>query len=612
MCGIAGIFGTYANMNWLLVQKEHLRRRGPDSQELLEINSNCQMVACRLAMTDPHPRSNQPFIDVYSGNTIVFNGEIYNFRELKSELSRRFPSEHFFTKSDTEVLLRLLDKDGEKALEKIQGMFAFSYFQRELNELWLGRDVLGKKPLYWTILNNSLFWSSSIESFSNLKKREISENAFFQFMSLGYILDPESTVQNSSAVNAGEVMVFENQKEVHLKRTTNIQSNVDIEGIGLRKILSSAVSSRTESHHAVALSLSGGVDSSIIAIHLAENGIPTRCFSSIWRDSDKERYNKDALHAAKIAKALGLEHELVEMPLASEIPNLLVDFLDAMEEPNGNPSGLSLYKLYQEISKSGYKLVLTGDGSDEIFGGYQRYRDLNRLPNLIKTSKPYFLSKLVTYRGKIFRRFTAPFLSLIDHRAPEAWLYWHLVFSKNELEELFGEKRDSIFRNSLVIPIQNYTSREIITTHPVTSLMKRDHKIWLGMESNRKLDRVSMHFSIEARSPFQDERVISWTDRHLKLSDVTSGDKRKLWECYPELQNLGVRNDKAGFISPVGHWLRKNPSLINESINYLSKKSKFNSLYIDKLKNSPGAGDYRKIKQLWHLIVWSQWAQRKN
>ena len=139
--------------------------------------------------------------------------------------------------------------------------------------------------------------------------------------------------------------------------------------------------------------------------------------------------------------------------------------------------------------------------------------------------------------------------------------------------------------------------------------MARDHSIWLDMESNRKLDRVSMHFSIEARSPFQDERVISIasTERERIIKD--SGTKNILWKTYPELETLGIRKDKEGFISPVGHWLRSNQNLVDDSLKFLRAQRIFIPSFLDTYKNAAFEKDFRRIKQLWHLVVWAKWTQ---
>jgi asparagine synthase (glutamine-hydrolysing) len=139
--------------------------------------------------------------------------------------------------------------------------------------------------------------------------------------------------------------------------------------------------------------------------------------------------------------------------------------------------------------------------------------------------------------------------------------------------------------------------------------MERDHKIWLAMESNRKLDRISMRYSIEARSPFQDDRVIDWAQKFMLDKKYRTLSKVPLWSAYPELLKLGVRQDKAGFTSPVGHWLRSNPELVSKSISYLKSDRRFCSTGLNFYLDVPSRGQYRELMQLWTLVVLSTWMQ---
>ena len=609
MCGIAGVFGEAIDEIWTSKQLEILARRGPDSRGQFRAGAYCELVACRLAMTDPNPRSNQPFVDSFSNNVIVFNGEVYNYRELRDELIATFPMENFLTESDTEVLLRWLDKYGVIGISRLQGMFSFAYFNKTRSELILSRDILGKKPLYWMKHNNSVYWSSSLKSFSMLSEGFISADAQIQYLALGYVLDPISILRDVRAVSPGQVIEFGiKERDVVILSTQNKSSEVK-SSMSLRCAIDSAVERRTDGHDKIAISLSGGVDSSIVSIHLKKTGRKITAFSSFWGDSDKSKYNKDAIYAEKIAERLGINHVRVEMPKVKEIEEYLMLYLEAMQEPNANPTGISLYALYQEISKQGFRLVLTGDGSDEIFAGYQRYADLQKKFFLSRSNSTILRRSLINYSGQLGRAISRITLPFVNQDLPETWFYWHGIFSRNELKSLYS-KSDEIdrFETAVLGRIFDLCQTDSLD-NPVSKLMARDHSIWLDMESNRKLDRVSMHFSIEARSPFQDERVISIasTERERIIKD--SGTKNILWETYPELETLGIRKDKEGFISPVGHWLRSNQNLVDDSLKFLRAQRIFIPSFLDTYKNAAFEKDFRRIKQLWHLVVWAKWTQ---
>ncbi len=372
MCGFVGFLGGSNGQSWTEQAVLQMVHRGPDSQQTLRINQKLWMGVARLAMTDPLPRANQPFIDSTSGNAISFNGEIYNYREIRGQLESI--GEQFLTDSDTEVLLKFLKIFGVESVSRLNGMYSFAYFSKSENALYLVRDRLGKKPLYLKQTGNCLQWSSSQSSFNNRQHDyAISDIALTQYLSLGYLLDPISLDVQVYSVKPGEAIrinVVDGTLE-SLKPKFDIHFN-DSEETPLRSLIQKSVADRIFGHNKVGLSLSGGVDSSIIAIELSKAEAEVTTYSAVWSDSDKERYNYDSDSAKSISESLGLKFRPVDMIKSDQLEQELRNFLSAMEEPNNNPSGVSMHKLYGAMAEDGQRLILTGDGSDEIFGGYQR------------------------------------------------------------------------------------------------------------------------------------------------------------------------------------------------------------------------------------------------
>lgn len=611
MCGIVGSFGSKVSHEWVSNEVKRLSFRGPDSQVSRLINSRLSMGVARLAMTDPHPRSDQPMQSPETGNIISFNGEIYNYREIRSDLILK--GIYFETESDTEVLLKFLENGGLNQLEKLNGMFAFAFYLRKENKLLLARDRLGKKPLYYKINDNQLRWSSSIDS---LKKAETSgtlnDISLLQYLSLGYLLDPITTQSDISAVIPGNILTFSFQSTGGLTSMCSTRfdmGNHDFSGReGLRQLIREGVHDRVSGHEKVAISLSGGVDSSIVAYEVANTYVKACAFTARWSDSDKVTYNKDSELAIQIAAKLGLPIQEVEMVRASHLSTHLDNFLSSMEEPNNNPSGVSMMSLYKQIAESGFKLVLTGDGADEIFGGYARYTKASGVKNFLQLNKLGIIEKSYVDVRKSKSYLSRVLATQIAPKNPISWLYWHWIFTPKELTHVLNIAKNIREISSLFTNYINKLSLDLSDSSP-GSIMKRDHDIWLAMESNRKLDRVSMKHSIEARSPFQDERVISWAEKRMKETFHKNISKTDLWNSYPELLDLGVRRDKAGFSSPVGHWLRANPTLVTSSLEYLSKDSRFKASGLDHYKDAPNRGRYREIMQLWTLVVLASWCQ---
>jgi asparagine synthase (glutamine-hydrolysing) len=610
MCGIVGAVGNRASRGNIDSELIHLARRGPDHQELIQVRSNILFGSTRLAMVDPHPRSNQPFTDPDTGDVISFNGEIYNYLEIKESLLEL--GVNFRTESDTEVLLKFLQKYGIDKISELNGMYAFAYFDAGKSTLTLARDELGKKPLYYFKDASNFIWSSSIESVAHLAGLpKLIPEKNLNYLINGYYLDPNTPYEEINQILPSQTLTV-------CTHELKVLSNVTLKKCSLRRredktlrdSLKYAVETRCNGHDSIAISLSGGVDSAVIAILAAELNLKCETYSAHWSDSDKSRYNTDSLLAAKISKNLGFKHNQVEMIQAKNLVNEIDSFLDAMEEPNSNPSGVSMMRLYKSIGDHGHRLVLTGDGADEILSGYDRYERVLKIPNLLKIHSPAFQNLALADRKKRNGRLLGILATQLSPNTVASWLYWHAIFTPSELAKLSPE---------LLQPRKIYsdfsTNFENLTTDNIdmnasSLLMSKDFQVWLPMESNRRLDRISMYHSIEARSPFQDRDVVDVARRLMRESKYKILEKRILRDSFPELRDLGVREDKAGFISPLGHWLRTNPKLVSETLNYLESQLKWNPLELSKYRDAPQRGIFRELVQLWNLVVFVRWSQR--
>jgi asparagine synthase (glutamine-hydrolysing) len=602
MCGILGGTGEFSNQ---LVEfdLQLLYRRGPDNQKLLRVNKDLTMAATRLAMTDPHPRSNQPMCDVSTGNTIVFNGEIYNFKLLRNDLKQR--GFKFTTDSDTEVLLKGLSFYGEEMIEKLEGMFAFAYFDKKSNSLLIARDYLGKKPLYYSVKDSNIIFCSQANLIKKyVKGINIDYLSIQNYFNFGFLIDPNSMYEQIAAVRPGEYLKFEISDGSLLKQNNFIPYSIQHpEPSNIRDQIQKSLYERIDGHqNNLALSLSGGIDSTILAIECSRLGIPVKTYSMSYPDSDKERYNIDSNNASVIAKKLKLDFNVVAMPDSQEIPLILSDFIKLMGEPSNNPTGLAMTHLYSQISERGHRLVITGDGSDEIFGGYPRYRLAHRIrkfPQFYRLDS-YELTKRLTLKSNYLVKYLLPFESWNSNNL---WKYFHQTMSEGDLKFLnnkfqftntkfFGDELHDYFDHSF---------------NRVAATLFKDLRTWLPMESNRKLDRISMWNSIEARSPFQAETIIGSGLKLMNKSNFHNLDKYYLYESYPELQDLPISKVKSGFISPVGHWLRSNSELQYEALAGINSFLPLNKEFLKELHNAPKELNFRYTKMLWSIIVLYNW-----
>jgi asparagine synthase (glutamine-hydrolysing) len=546
-------------------------------------------------------------VDQSTGNSLVFNGEIYNYELLKKNLI--LEGIDFKTNSDTEVLLKVLSRYGSKYVSKFEGMFSFAFYEKVSNKLTLARDFLGKKPLYYYLDNNQFIFSSRIEIIrKRIDKTNLDDNSMIAYLKFGYVIDPKTMYKEISSLNQGSILTIDLDS---LKIDSVIQFIPDSisypSNTKTYDVIDNAIRERVSSHNKFAISLSGGLDSSIIALQSSKLGLDCHAYSMHWPYSDKERYNTDFKAASKISKELNLKFHAVEMPESKEISSILSTYVSAMDEPNSNPSGLSMMALYSKIANDGIRLVLTGDGADEVYGGYDRYslvQRINRLPNIDSRLLSNFLDNNI-FKSKFMTR---SILSVLSSDSKEFWVHFQQLTNTKSLEKLLGQK----ISNSSTLINDNLLDSFHARKNKVAQLMIKDLLNWLTMESNKKLDRISMWYSIEARSPFQSESVVGQGLNEMAKFKFSKLNKKILIEAFPDLYNLPINKAKMGFISPVGHWLRHNKDLIGDSVNYLSSKFNYDKKELIRLAESPKKRNYEEIRFLWSLIVFCKWHDSQN
>ncbi len=616
MCGFVGKF-VYDVKKTANIQAEVTRalrtieHRGPNSFNVHTHLTNFAVGAVRLAMVDLNPRSNQPMTSVENSGVLAFNGEIYNFKEIREQLEKT--GVNFHTDSDTEVLLNILENKNFSLLEDIRGMFAFSYFDKTTKTLIMGRDALGKKPLYFHETETKIIWGSELKALKAIidTKPTIEMADIWEYLLIGHLSSERTGISEIRAVLPGQLVVIEQGKKTEKDNFWRFRAKkVSVELV--RDELEKAISDRTFQQDNIALSMSGGLDSTTNAIIMRNLGIEFHGYSASWPTSDKIRYNLDSNFALEIAKSLSIPLEIVEMPTAEQVPSYFEKVIAAIGEPFNNPTAISQFALFARIAKDGHKLVITGDGADEIFAGYPRYK--------IDNSQNKFLCKLAEIEtiDKFFEmwslnrsagiRYSRTLLRAIN---PIRASSWHWVFSPSEIREFHPEF------NSIKFPQLNIPKDERIANLDLINPSRRmifdmsyDRHVWLTDHSNKMLDRMSMAHSIEARSPFQSEELINICLNLSPTTLISAKTKPKMREAFPELEKLvKVRDDKAGFQSPIGYWLRENREYFSEVILDGSKEMQFSQKQIERLVKDGFTGTHIERVKLWtlaSLFVWNK------
>lgn len=585
MCGFAGV------VTWddrYRVSPETLRRmsaavahRGPDGegfyinhqQEVTPDRPQVALAFRRLAILDPDPRSNQPFTD--GRRWLVFNGEIYNFRELRKELTSLQPDYEWRTTGDTEVLLRAYAVWGEKCVEHLNGMFAFVVWDNVEKSLFLARDRMGQKPLYIVYLDAdgkplshlnyhfaieqkpaAIGFASELGALDALAwwDRSLDQNHLALFLSLGYIvqgtiyrgarqLEPARRVM-ASREGIGVAPVYDTGEPRHYESSASETT---------RTLILRAVERQMVSDVPIGAFLSGGVDSSVITAAMRAVSSDVHTFSMGF---DDPRYD-ESRHAEAIAKHLGTRHHrfVIRADAITDLPKLAAVF----GEPFGDSSALPTHYLARE-TRSHVKVALSGDGGDELFGGYDRYRAIriaewfDRLPIFLRqpaTLLKYFPGTHPKSKSARLKRLGVSFSQPSDRR----YATFMRIFDANLLNQLIlpGYRNMSYEPDSLVGLFGAINS----IADAVHTALTIDRSTYLPGDLLTKVDRCSMLHGLEVRSPFMDHELVQFaagltTDQLLK-----GGPKRMLREAFADdLPAWVFKRKKMGFAVPIGEWFR--------------------------------------------------------
>ncbi len=625
MCGIVGIAhldGSPVDETKLGLMGAALRHRGPDAS-----GSWCEggigLGHRRLSIIDLSPEANQPLSDVSGHNVIVFNGEIYNFPEQRRRLeSDGYP---FATHSDTEVILALYRERGVDCLSELRGMFAFAIYDRERRQLFLARDRVGKKPLYYAFDGSTLVFASEVKAIfaGGLLAPEPDFEQLEAFLQLGYVPGPRSAFVGVRSLPPGCYLTLSADGELgeHRYWRLNYRSkDRRSEAEWKERIaatLDEAVRIRLVSDVPLGAFLSGGMDSSAVVALMSRAQSRVKTFSIGFGDDDYD----ERRYARMVAERFDTEHH--EFQVEPQLDEMLPVLVEHYDEPFGDPSALpSLYISRLARQQGGVTVVLNGDGGDENFGGYERYRAhriamlVTKVPGLRQLA-PLGRYLPETRRGTTLRK-GKRFLQILARARGEAGLaiYERLIgkFELDELTALLGPAwpRTSPNRHDLALATAFRGARGL---RGVDELLHVDFHSYLPDDLLVKMDRASMAFSLEARSPFLDHVLLEETARmpaSLKLRGFRL--KYLLRELLRDLLPEEVlERPKMGFGVPLEHWFRgPMADWLRETLldGELVRQRLLQDEAISGLIDRHVRGIENRADHLWLLIVLEFWWRR--
>ncbi|HNW82925.1 MAG TPA: asparagine synthase (glutamine-hydrolyzing) [bacterium] len=622
MCGIAGILSNAENLarkDMLVRMCDSIFHRGPDAGGYF-IEGPVALGHRRLSIIDIST-GQQPLTSICGNITIVFNGEIYNFHELREELTAAGYS--FGTRSDTEVIVNLYLESGHSCVEKLRGMFAFAIWDKRNNELFIARDRAGIKPLHYYSDGSSFIFGSEMKvlTASDIIEKEIDPQAVDDFFTYGFIRSPGSIYKNVRKLEAGHSLTVKNNPSggIHIEKTVYWSLPARNPGefkdyneakYALENILLESVQMHLMSEVPLGAFLSGGIDSSTI-VWLMSKCSPNK-INTFSIGFHEDNFNELA-YARLVAEKFGTNHE--EEIVTPDAVKILPEIIALHDEPFGDPSSIPTWYV-SKIAKKHVTVVLSGDGGDELFAGYSRYlsliKEYQTFRNFPEISKHItdLLKKRLKIEGRNWNKLSRIFMEPEKH---------YSLFRSN----FNAEMRKKLYSEDFLKQVDFRETSNLFGKIPsgfsendfLSKIMASDFYEYLPDDVLTKVDRMSMAHSLETRVPFLDHKVIEFCQKlppEYLLHDGIS--KRILRDIIkPHLPEEILTHKKHGFSVPLAKWFKNElKSQLANAIesNVYKNSGMFNIDYIRKLHFLNKTGQINLSWQMWQLLIFSKWYEK--
>ncbi len=643
MCGIVGWANIDPNLEAdgrdnaaiLHAMCSRIEHRGPDSEGAFLTNSAALGIR-RLAVIDL-TTGEQPFFNEDRTVATVLNGEIYNYRELRSDLITR--GHRLLSNSDTEVLPHLYEESGPQMVEKLNGMFAFATWDEKRKRLFIVRDRFGKKPLYYGVFGGKLIFASELKALiahPDVETR-LSLHALRQYLAFDYIPAPFSIYEGIYKLPAAHHLTLE-RGEIKIEQYWDLNykkrlpyPTIEAAADELSSLIADSTKMRMIADVPLGVLLSGGVDSSCIAAfaqRFSEKPVKTFCIGfeeASFDESDRAR---------QVAKHLGTEHHEDRLSV-QRAADLIPEIAGWLDEPMADSSILPTFLLSRFV-RSEVTVALGGDGADEIFGGYPTYlahkvaERYEKIPNFLRRN---LIENAVNRLPSGNRNMTFDFLakrffrSLSNKDPISRHLSFFGSFTNDEFDGLLTDSVNSqsgtdIYAEARDLALRCEFDTALESDNVVERMQFLDMKFYLAEDIMTKVDRASMAASLEVRSPYLDRRIVEFAaalPRDFKLNCATpkflfgrTGKRVLKMAAAPLLPESIINRKKSGFVIPLAGWLRGrlNP-LIRDMLaaDRIAAQGLFNPVYVQKLLREHESGKLDHAKTIWSLLVFQIWME---
>lgn len=625
MCGFVGIVDYNFKSGEDVIRKMNstISHRGPDDNGNEVFNLESARICfghSRLSIIDLSSAGHQPMS--FADLCIVFNGEIYNYKEIKQDLQKL--GHEFVSDSDTEVILHAHSEWGIACVEKFIGMFAYAILNKRNREVVLVRDRAGVKPLYYYWNNNLFLFSSELKAFHEHPDfvKEIDHNSFELYLKLGNVPSPHCIFKNCYKLNPGHTLHIDlENKTTKQNKYWDVNHYYNLEKIDIsyseamkevEKLMISAFQYRMVSDVPVGVFLSGGYDSTAVTAILQKNSTSKlKTYTIGFLEA-----NNEAPFAKKIAEYLGTEHTeyyCSKVEAQDIIPTLPYYY----DEPFSDSSAIPTI-LVSRFARNKVTVALSADGGDEIFGGYSYYQSF--IKNLsINDAVPRLLRQPI---------------STVMNFSSNYFSYESIRRKAEALGEIFGSPKDeavqkiyhsyymasAFYLKKIMLTSDNFHTKIDLHAHnpiysdPREAAMANDYKIYLQNDILVKVDRATMSVGLEGREPFLDHRLIEYVAQ-LPVSFKLEGEQKRILKdiVYKYVPKSIMERPKAGFSIPVSLWLKKDLSyLIDDhlSASSISQSGLFNSNYIESMVRSFKNGNTVPFDMIWRILQFQMWYEK--
>jgi asparagine synthase (glutamine-hydrolysing) len=622
MCGICGVFnfgtGEPADRAMLKRATDAMAHRGPDD-EGFHLDGSLGLGNRRLSIIDL-PGGHQPISNEGDTVWITFNGEIYNYRELRPGLEAR--GHRFRTSSDTETILHLYEEHGTNCLDHLRGMFAFAVWDSRARRLFVARDRLGVKPVFYREEPGRVIFASELRALRELSKQplETDPQSVYDFFGFRYIPAPRTFYRGVYKLLPGHFLLADSGGvrtqaywDVPPEELEGPVSGEDL-AEQVVELLRESVRLRLISDVPLGVFLSGGTDSSAVVALMSglmkQTGQRVRTFSVGFQEA---RYN-ELPYAHRVAQVFSTEHQELVVR-SSDLANELTRLVAFRDEPVAEPTDIALYKISQLAAKS-VKVVLAGEGGDELFAGYPKYA-ADRLAGVVSAFPQEVTQAIARWLPYRQRRAKLALEALSIRNEAERSATWFASFSREEREALFS--RDLLAQVDVANPARVFEHylEKARDRSPLKRMLYADLKIWLPDNLLLRGDQMTMAASLEERVPFLDHKLVELAaripGRLLARGFRTKLLLRRALRKYLPAEILQRR--KIGFTVPVGLWFRKElKSLVADLVLSPEARARgyFEPAAMEQFVREHFDGVRDRQKQLWTMVNFELWCRTKG